>query len=116
MERSAPTSYLLPEVTLLFDGRGPRPSNAIGVGGLWYEPEVWQLPMGPAEKVLYAGLCSHMGHRQINRKDLRATLAGSTDEQIADALEGLARHGLLVPTSGTLPGYELQSVGRGFEV
>ena len=103
----------LPEVTLLYDARGPRPENAVGVGGFWYEPEVWSLPLPPAAKVLYAGLCSYLGHGQINRKDLRATLKGSSDKEISAALEDLADHGLLahVAAGGALPGYEVRSVG-----
>ncbi|QIN77177.1 hypothetical protein GBA65_00105 [Rubrobacter marinus] len=113
MERASSTA--LPEVTILSDDRGPRPENAVGVGGFWYEPEVWALPVDPAAKVLYAGLCSYLGHGQINRKDLRATLGESTDEEIAGALETLARHNLLVPgeratRSGALPGYGVRSV------
>jgi hypothetical protein len=103
----------LPEVTLLRDARGPRPENAVGVGDLWYEPGIWQLPVPPAEKVLYWGLCSHMGHGQINRKDLRAILKDSPDDAIAAALEGLVRRGLLAPLPsgahpGSLPGYEVR--------
>ena len=105
----------LPEVTLLFDARGARPENAVGIGEFWYEPEVWSLPLSPAAKVLYAGLCSYLGHGQINRKDLRATLKDSSDEQIVAALDELVRRGLLVSadgaaSSGTLLGYELRSV------
>jgi hypothetical protein len=105
----------LPEVTILFDARGARPGNAVGVGEFWYEPEVWSLPLSPTSKVLYAGLCSFLGHGQINREDLRATLKGRTDEEIATALGHLVRHSLLVPVdrvtnSGTLSGYEVQSV------
>ncbi len=105
----------LPEVTLLHDARGGRPENAVGIGEFWYEPEVWSLPLSPAPKVLYASLCSYLGHRQINRKDLRTTLKGRPDEEIAEALEDLARHGLLVAAdratgSGVPPGYNVQSV------
>jgi len=104
----------LPEVTILFDSRGARPEDAVGVGEFWYEPEVWSLPLSPTSKVLYAGLCSFLGHGQINRKDLRGTLKESTDEEIVTALEHLVRHNLLVPVddvsnSGTLPGYEVRS-------
>lgn len=111
----AGSSAVLPEVTILSDARGPRPENAVGVGGFWYEPEVWDLPVDPAAKVLYAGLCSYLAHGQINRKDLRATLASSTDEEIAVALEELVNHSLLkagerATRSGTLPGYEIRSV------
>ena len=106
---------VLPEVTLLHDARGARPQNAVGVGEFWYEPEVWSLPLPPAPKVLYAGLCSFLGHGQINRKDLRGTLKGCADEVIVAALEGLVRHSLLFPTpertaGGTLPGYEVRPV------
>ena len=105
----------LPEVTLLFDARGERPENAVGVGEFWYEPEVWSLPLPPTSKVLYAGLCSFLGHGQINHKDLRGTLKERTDEEITTALEHLGRHELLVPAdrvtnSGTLPGYKVRSV------
>jgi hypothetical protein len=105
----------LPEVTILFDARGARPENAVGVGEFWYEPEVWSLPLSPTSKVLYAGLCSLLGHGQINREDLRGTLKEHTDEEIAMALEHLVRHKLLVPSdritnSDTLPGYEIRSV------
>jgi len=106
---------ILPEVTLLIDARGSRPENAVGVGDLWYEPGVWSLPLSPAPKVLYAGLCSFLGHRQINRKDLRNTLKNCTEEEIEAALEDLVRHSLLAPLnkvtgSDTLPGYEVKSV------
>ncbi len=105
----------LPEVTLLFDARGARPENAVGIGEFWYEPEVWSLPLSPASRVLYAALCSYLGHGQINRKDLRESLRGSTNEEIAEALEELVRHFLLVPAptkgvGGTLPGYEVRSL------
>ena len=108
---------VLPEVTLLADARGPRPENATGIGDFWYEPEVWALPLSPAAKVLYAGLCSFLRHGQINRKDLRATFKDCADEEITVALEDLVRHNLLAPTSritgsGALPGYEVRSVNR----
>ena len=101
---------MLPEVILLRDARGGRPENAVGIGGFWYEPEVWTLPLSPAAKVLYAGLCSFLGHGQINRKDLRTTLKGSPDEEVPAALEDLVRHGLLKPSNTGLPGYEVRSV------
>jgi hypothetical protein len=87
---------VLPEVTLLYDARGARPENAVGVGDFWYEPEVWLVPLSPTSKVLYAGLCSYLGHGQVNRKDLRGILKNSTDVGIATALEDLVHHGLLV--------------------
>lgn len=104
------TGETLPEVIFLHDARGERPENAAGVGEFWYEPEVWALPLSPAEKVLYASLCSHLRHGQINRKDLRATLKGSPDEEIVRALEDLVRHSLLKPLDTTLPGYEVHLV------
>jgi hypothetical protein len=105
----------LPEVTLLNDARGVRPENAVGVGGFWYEPEVWTLPLPAAPKVLYASLCSFLGHGQINRRDLLGALKNCTDEDIATALEGLVRHDLLVPAdkvtkSGTVAGYAVRSI------
>jgi hypothetical protein len=99
----------LPEVILLCDGRGGRPENAAGIGGFWYEPEVWTLPLSPDARVLYAGLCSFLGHREINRRDLRNTLKGQPDDEIARALEELIRHDLLFPASR---GYEVRSVGE----
>jgi hypothetical protein len=110
----------LPEVTLLFDARGARPESAMGVGEFWYEPEVWSLPLFRAAKVLYAGLCSFLGHGQINRRDLRGTLRGCTDDEIGAALEDLVHHGLLIPAdkvtgSGTVRGYSVRSVEK-FEV
>ena len=90
----------LPEVTLLFDGRGGRPQNAVGVGEFWYEPEVWSLPLSPGARVLYAGLCSFLGHGEINRKDLRNTLNNScSDAEILGAFEELVRRNLLAPES-----------------
>ena len=99
----------MPEVILLRDARGGRPENAAGIGGFWYEPEVWTLPLSPDARVLYAGLCSFLGHREINRRDLRNTLKGHPDDEIARALEELIRHDLLVPASR---GYEVRSVGE----
>lgn len=106
---------VLPEVTLLYDAREARPENAVGVSDFWYEPEVWSLPLSPTAKVLYAGLCSYLGHGQINRKDLRGTLKNSIDEEIAGALEDLVRHGLLVSAgevmgSSGLSAYKVRSV------
>jgi hypothetical protein len=107
----------LPEVTLLFDARSARPENAAGVGEFWYEPEIWTLPLSPASKVLYAGLCSFLGHGQINGRDLRNTLKNCTDEEITRALEELVYHGLMVPAdkvtnSGAVPGYSVRSVKK----
>jgi hypothetical protein len=107
----------LPEVTLLHDARPARPENAVGVGDFWYEPEVWSLPLSPAARVLYAGLCSFLGHGEINRKDLRNTLKSCSDAEIAGALEELVRHNLLAiaPISkDNLASYTVRSV-RGFE-
>ena len=106
---------VLPEVTLLHNARGARPENAAGAGEFWYEPEVWSLPLSPASKVLYAGLCSYLGHGQINRKDLRGTLKNSSDEELTGALEDLVRHGLLVSagevgSSSGLSAYMVRSV------
>ena len=86
----------LPEVTLLRDARPSRPENSVGIGDFWYEPEVWSLPLSPASRVLYAGLCSYLGHGEINRRDLRNTLKDFSDEEVAAALQELVRHNLLV--------------------
>jgi len=101
----------LPEVLRLQDVRGPRPPNAVGIGTFWHEPEVWTLPISPAARVLYAGLCSYLGHHEINRKDLRGILKVNTDEEIAAALEELVGYELLVSADHrSLPGYEVRSV------
>jgi len=107
-------TFTLPEVTLLFDARGVRSENAVGVREFWYEPEVWTLSLSPTSKVLYAGLCSFLGHGQINRKDLRGALKSCTDEEIGGALEDLFHHGLLatadrITRSSLVPGYEVRS-------
>jgi preprotein translocase subunit Sec61beta len=99
----------LPEVIRLRDARGERPESAAGIGEFWYEPEVWALPLSPAARVLYAGLCSFLGHREINRKDLRNTLKGHPDTEIARAIEELVRHDLLV--ADVARGYEIRPVG-----
>jgi hypothetical protein len=103
----------LPEVTLLFDGRGGRPQNAVGVGEFWYEPEVWSLPLTPGARVLYAGLCSFLGHGEINRKDLRNVLKGRPDREIRGTFKELIHHNLLAqrPTSKDgLASYAVRSV------
>jgi hypothetical protein len=104
----------LPEVIWLRDARGERPQNTAGIGEFWYEPEIWSLPLSPAARVLYAGLCSFLGHGEINRRDLRNTLKDRTDEELVEALEDLVHRGLLAPLDGPtrddLPGYEVRSV------
>jgi len=100
-------SPTLPEVIRLRDARGGRPENAAGIGGFWYEPGVWTLPLSPTSRVLYAGLCSFLGQEEINRQDLRNTLRDQPDGEIAGALEELVRHGLLLPDAR---GYEVRSV------
>lgn len=87
----------LPEVTFLRDARPSRPENAVGIGDFWYEPEIWDLPLSPAARVLYAGLCSYLGHGEINRRDLRNTLKDCSDAEITKALEALIHHNLLAP-------------------
>jgi hypothetical protein len=101
----------LPEVTYLYDARAVRPQNAAGIGDFWYEPEIWALPLSPAARVLYAGLCSFLGHGEINRKDLRNTLKSCSDAGIAGALEELVRHNLLATgPEGNLARYTVRSV------
>ncbi len=97
----------LPEVTLLGDARPSRPENAVGIGEFWYEPGVWTLPISPDARVMYAGLCSYLGHGEINRKDLRNTLIGSSDEEILGALEELVGNNLLSPE---LAGFAVRSI------
>jgi hypothetical protein len=105
----------LPEVIRLQDTRGQRPEDAVGVGTFWYDPEVWTLPISPAARVLYASLCSYLGHHEINRKDLRNTLKDSSDHEIAAAFEELISHRLFkLNDNTTVPGYEIRSV-RSFE-
>ena len=101
----------LPEVTYLYDARAERPRNAAGIGDFWYEPEIWALPLSPAARVLYAGLCSFLGHGEINRKDLRNTLRSCSDAGIAGALEELVRHKLLaMEPKDNLARYTVRSV------
>jgi hypothetical protein len=100
----------LPEVTLLFDARGERPQNAVGVGDFWYEPEVWSLPLSPAARVLYAGLCSFLGRGEINRQDLRNALKGCSDAQILRTFEELVHHNLLAPKAPSRVSYAIRSV------
>ncbi len=103
---------VLPEVTLLHDARGARPEDAAGAGEFWYEPEVWSLPLSPASKVLYVGLCSFLSRSQINRKDLRNILKDRTDQEIAKALADLVRYHVLAPNLDG--GYVVRSI-RHFE-
>lgn len=103
----------LPEVTRLRDARGKRPGDAAAVGDFWYEPGVWALPLSPAARVLYAGLCSFLGPGEIHRKDLRNTLKGSSDAEIAGAFEELVGGGLLAPLGGAgEAGYEVRPVSE----
>jgi hypothetical protein len=103
-------SQELVQVIRLRDARGERPQNAAGIGEFWYEPEVWTLPLSPDARVLYAGLCSFLGHKEINRQDLRNTLKGHPDRGITRALDELVRHDLLVPDAAG--GYGVRSVGE----
>ena len=103
----------LPEVTLLYDTRRGRPYNAVGVGEFWYEPKVWSLPLSPAARVLYAGLCSFLGHGEINRKDLRNALKSCSDAEILGTFKELVHHNLLAPkpaSKGGLASYAVRSV------
>jgi hypothetical protein len=103
----------LPEVVRLHDARGERPPNAVGVGEFWYEPEVWSLVLSPTSRVLYASLCSFLGHGEINRKDLRNTLRSCSDAEILGAFEELVRRNVLTqkPSSKEdLAVYEVHSV------
>lgn len=103
----------LPEVTRLYDARGERPQNAAGIGDFWYEPEIWSLPLSPAARVLYASLCSFLGHGEINRKDLRNTLKSCSDDEILKALDELVRHDLLATEPahrGTVASHTVRSV------
>jgi hypothetical protein len=103
----------LPEVTLLYDARGERPESAVGIGDIWYEPEVWSLPLSPAARVLYAGLCSFLKHGEINRKDLRNTLKSCSDAEILGAFKELVRRNLLAHKPSPkedLAVYEVRSV------
>jgi hypothetical protein len=76
---------------------------------------VWALPISPAARVLYAGLCSFLAPGEINRKDLRNTLRDHPDGAIAEAIDELVGGGLLVPVSGgSQPAYEVRPA-RGFE-
>ena len=105
----------LPEVIGLHDARGERPPNAVGVGEIWYEPEIWSLPLSPASRVLYAALCAFLGPGEINRKDLRNALKDCSDAEILGSFGDLVRHNLLSPTpkitpGGTVVGYAVGSI------
>ena len=103
----------LPEVIRLNDARGERPPNAVGVGDFWYEPDVWSMSLSPTTRVLYAGLCSFLGHGEINRKDLRNTLRGCSEAEILEAFEELVRRNLLTQEPSpkdALAVYEVRSV------
>jgi hypothetical protein len=103
----------LPEVTLLYDSRGGRPQNAVGVGEFWYEPEVWSLTLSPTARVLYASLCSFLRHGEINRQDLRNALKSCSDAEILGTFEELVHHNLLAPkapSKDSLACYALRSV------
>ena len=103
----------LPEVTLLYDTRRGRPQNAVGVGEFWYEPEVWSLPLSPAARVLYAGLCSFLGHGEINRQDLRNVLKDRSDAEILGTFKELVHRNLLAPkptSRDDLASYAVRSV------
>lgn len=84
----------------LRDARGERPEGAAGAGNFWYDPAVWRLSLSPAARVLYAGICAHAGHGEINRQDLRNLLKGQPDGVVAAALRELAEANLLIPTGG----------------
>ena len=106
----------LPEVTLLQDARGERPESALGIGAFWYEPEVWSSPLSPAARVLYAALCSYLGHGEINRADLRNALKSCTDAEIAAALGELCSHRLLLQagqdSGSSAVCYEVRSINE----
>lgn len=85
----------LPEVTPLEDSRVERPQDAVGIGEFWYDPGIWNAPVSPAARVLYAGLCSFVPNGKINRRDLRNTLEGSPDAEILRSFEELVEAGLL---------------------
>jgi len=85
----------LPEVTPLGDARPDRPADAAGIGEFWYDPRIWEAPVSPAARVLYAGLCSFVPNGKINRRDLRNTLEGSPDPEIQSALDELVEASLL---------------------
>lgn len=99
----------LPEVVRLSDARGERPENAAGIGLFWYEPEVWALPISPAARVLYAGLCSFLAQGEINREDLRGALKDHPDEAIAEAFDELVGQGLLRPIPDSGASFEVRS-------
>jgi hypothetical protein len=106
----------LPEVIRLVDARGPRPDGAVGAGGFWYDPGVWNLPISPAARVLYVSLCSFLGRGEADRHDLRAALKDSSDRELSTTLGELVDHGLLsslTPVRGDRPGYEVRPVNSG---
>lgn len=88
----------LSEVTPLEDARPSRPADAVGIGEFWYEPGIWEAPVSPAARVLYAGLCSFVPNGKINRRDLRNTLEGTSDPEVQAALDELVEANLLQNT------------------
>lgn len=94
---SAENTTTLPEVTPLGDARPGRPAGAVGIGEFWYEPAIWEAPISPAARVLYAGLCSFVPNGKINRRDLRNTLT-LPDSDIQATLDELVEAGLLQST------------------
>jgi hypothetical protein len=71
------------------------------------------LPLSPAARVLYAGLCSFLGHGEINRQDLRNALKSCSDAEILEAFEELVHHNLLAPkptSRDALASYAVRSV------
>jgi hypothetical protein len=99
----------LPDVIRLKDTRGERPENAAGIGDFWYEPEVWSLPLSPAARVLYASLCSFLGHGEINRQDLRNALKSCSDAEILRTFEELVHHNLLTSKAPSGDSYAVRS-------
>jgi hypothetical protein len=81
-----------------------------GSGSSGTSPRSGRFPLSPDARVLYAGLCSFLGHKEINRQDLRNALKDHPDEEIARAVEELVGHDLLVPDAAR--GYEVRSVGE----
>ncbi len=100
----------LQEVTLLCDARGTSAERGGDRGVLVRAGEAWSHPLSPTARVLYASLCSFLGHGEINRQDLRNALKSCSDAEILRTFEELVHHNLLTPKAPSRDSYALRSV------
>jgi hypothetical protein len=82
-------------------------------GALVRAGEAWSLLLSLTARVLYAGLCSFLGHGEVNRKDLRNALKNCSDAEVISAFAELVHRNLLAPkpvSRGGLASYAVSSV------